>query len=252
MRRFSALSLITLLALALSACGSSAPTTGTDATSATGAAPTTAVDATTTGAEATTTTDMDATTTGVDATTTTGAEATTTTDMDATTVATADATTSTSGAATATPAAGATTADDLIAAATANGNLTTLVTALQTAGLEEQLQGVGPYTLFAPTDQAFAALPSGVLTALLADPTLLGSILSYHVAQGQLTAADVATATSIPTLQGQAITVATDGTTVTLNGDAKITTTDIVTSNGVIHVIDKVLIPSDVTLPAGS
>jgi uncharacterized surface protein with fasciclin (FAS1) repeats len=245
MRRFSALSLITLLALALSACGSSAPTTGTDATAATGAAPTTAVDATTTGAEATTTTDMDATTT-------TGADATTTTDMDATTVATADATTSTSGAATATPAAGATTADDLIAAATANGNLTTLVTALQTAGLEEQLQGVGPYTLFAPTDQAFAALPSGVLTALLADPTLLGSILSYHVAQGQLTAANVATATSIPTLQGQAITVAADGTTVTLNGDAKITTTDIVTSNGVIHVIDKVLIPSDVTLPAGS
>ena len=121
----------------------------------------------------------------------------------------------------------------------------TLVAAVQAAGLVETLQGPGPFTVFAPTDDAFAALPEGVLDALLLpeNQATLVKILTYHVLPAEVLAADVA-AGEVATVEGQNITIATDGG-VTVN-DANVTATDVMASNGVIHVIDAVLIPPDV------
>ena len=138
---------------------------------------------------------------------------------------------------------------DLLAEIQANPQLKTLATAIQAAGLEQTLQNAGPYTIFAPSDQAFASLPPATLQALLANPATLGKILSYHVAEGSLTATNLSSATSIPTLEGQPITVSTNGGAVSLDKKARVLTSDLETSNGVIHVIDQVLVPSDVTLP---
>ena len=115
-------------------------------------------------------------------------------------------------------------------------------------GLDKTLAEAGTYTVFAPTDEAFAALPQGTLEKLLADPATLTKILSYHVVQTDMKAADVAKATTIPTLEGQSIKVTVSGSTVMLNDSAKVTTADVATSNGTIHVIDKVLLPPDVQL----
>jgi len=141
-------------------------------------------------------------------------------------------------------------AKDIVDTAVAAGDFTTLATALTAAGLVDTLKGEGPFTVFAPTDEAFAALPAGTLDALLADPTGdLTSILTYHVVPGKVMAADVLTldGQEVKTVNGAQITVNVDGSTVSLT-DAKgntvnVTQTDIEASNGVIHVIDAVLMP---------
>jgi len=139
---------------------------------------------------------------------------------------------------------------DVVDTAVAAGDFTTLATALTAAGLVDTLKGEGPFTVFAPTDEAFAALPTGTLDALLADPTGdLTSILTYHVVPGKVMAADVLTldGQKVATVNGAEITVNVEGSMVSLT-DAKgntvnVTQTDIEASNGVIHVIDAVLMP---------
>ncbi len=133
---------------------------------------------------------------------------------------------------------------NLVQTAVESGQFDTLITAIQTAELEETLSGEGPFTVFAPTDAAFDALPQGALDELLDDKDALTDVLLYHVADGELMAADVVEMDSIETLQGGELTVNVTDDTVTVN-DATIIETDIETSNGVIHVIDAVLIPPE-------
>ena len=116
-------------------------------------------------------------------------------------------------------------------------------TAATAAGLVETLKGEGPYTVFAPTDEAFAALPEGTLDGLLADPEALKQILLYHVVAGKVTSDQVVGLTSADSVAGPAIAIAVEDGTVVLNDSAKVVTTDIETSNGVIHVIDAVILP---------
>jgi uncharacterized surface protein with fasciclin (FAS1) repeats len=131
---------------------------------------------------------------------------------------------------------------DIVDTAVAAGSFTTLVEAVQAAGLVDTLKGDGPFTVFAPTDEAFAKLPEGTLEALLQDKEKLTAILTYHVVPGKVMAADVAGLSSAPTVQGQSLAIDTSqGVRV---GSANVVQTDIETSNGVIHVIDSVLIPN--------
>ncbi len=124
------------------------------------------------------------------------------------------------------------------------GTFTTLLAATDAAGLTETLSGEGPFTVFAPTDDAFAALPEGTVAALLEEPKgQLREILLYHVADGRYMAADVITMDTIETLQGTALVVDTSGG-VMVDG-ANVITTDVECSNGVIHVIDAVMIPPE-------
>jgi len=136
-------------------------------------------------------------------------------------------------------------ASDIVAIASSNEDFTTLVAAVAAAGLVEVLQGEGPFTVFAPTNDAFAALPAGLVDKLLLpeNKDLLVKILTYHVVSGAVMAADV-TAGDVPTVEGQSITITTD-MGVKVNG-ATVTATDIIASNGVIHVIDAVILPPDV------
>ena len=136
----------------------------------------------------------------------------------------------------------ATSDQNIVETAVAAGDFTTLATALDAAGLVETLEGDGPYTVFAPTDAAFEALPAGTLDDLLADPEALADVLTYHVVDGDVMAADLSDGMEVTALNGDTLTVTIDGDTVKVN-DATVTTADIVTSNGVIHVIDAVLIP---------
>ncbi len=133
-------------------------------------------------------------------------------------------------------------------ASTADG-FATLTAAITAAGLAEDLQGEGPVTVFAPTDDAFAALPAGVLDALLLpeNKDLLIKILTYHVIQGNVLAADVVDG-DVPTAEGQNVTLKT-GEFITVNG-SKVVVADVVASNGVIHGIDAVLLPPDVDVDA--
>jgi uncharacterized surface protein with fasciclin (FAS1) repeats len=131
-------------------------------------------------------------------------------------------------------------AKDIVDTAVAAGNFKTLATALQAAGLIETLKGPGPFTVFAPTDEAFAKIPKATLDALLADKAKLTAVLTYHVVPGKVMAKDVK-AGSVTTVQGSPLTIATTGG-VTVNG-ARVTATDITASNGVIHVIDTVVMP---------
>lgn len=132
-----------------------------------------------------------------------------------------------------------------------DGRFTTLVTAVEAAGLVETLQGDGPFTVFAPTDDAFAALPEGAIDALLTDSEALSEVLLYHVISGDVKAADVVSfdGQSVETLSGESINVMLEGETVKIN-EATVIITDIEGSNGVIHVVDSVLLPSagDVTM----
>lgn len=132
---------------------------------------------------------------------------------------------------------------DLVAVASSAGNFNTLVTAVKAAGLVETLQGPGPFTVFAPTDEAFAKLPAGTLDELLKpeNKTKLAGILTYHVVPGKVMAADVKTMQA-KTVNGQALTIAVAAGGVTVNG-AKVVATDVAASNGVIHVIDSVVLP---------
>jgi uncharacterized surface protein with fasciclin (FAS1) repeats len=121
------------------------------------------------------------------------------------------------------------------------GSFKTLVQAVQAAGLVETLSGEGPFTVFAPTDEAFAQIPQETLQAVLADKEKLTAILTYHVVPGRLMAADVVRSTQLQTVQGQSITVSTEGGVRV--DDANVVQTDIEADNGVIHVIDKVIMP---------
>ena len=132
-------------------------------------------------------------------------------------------------------------AQDIVQTAIAAGSFNTLVQAVQAAGLVETLSGPGPFTVFAPTDEAFAKVPEETLNALLADPDALADVLTYHVVADKVMAEDVVNLDSATTVQGGELTIDTSNG-VTVNG-AKVVTTDIETSNGVIHVIDAVLLP---------
>ncbi len=124
------------------------------------------------------------------------------------------------------------------------GNFTTLVAAVKAAGLAETLSGAGPFTVFAPTDEAFAKLPAGTVEALLQDKAKLSKILTYHVVAGKVMAKDVAGMTSAKTVEGSEVSVKAETGKVMIN-DATVTTADIEASNGVIHVIDTVLLPKE-------
>lgn len=132
---------------------------------------------------------------------------------------------------------------DIVDTAVAAGSFNTLVAAVQAAGLVDTLKGEGPFTVFAPTDDAFAALPAGTLDSLLADPAALSNILLYHVVPGKVMAADVVGLTSADSAQGSPIAISVVDGKVMLNDSATVVTTDIETSNGVIHVIDAVILP---------
>ena len=148
-----------------------------------------------------------------------------------------------------TPAASETTAaeavevGDIVAVASANPDFSTLVAAVSAAGLVETLQGAGPFTVFAPTNEAFAALPAGLVDKLLLpeNKDVLVQILTYHVVAGKVMAADV-TAGDVASVEGSNITITVDGG-VKLNGSSNVVATDVAASNGVIHVIDAVLLP---------
>jgi uncharacterized surface protein with fasciclin (FAS1) repeats len=130
---------------------------------------------------------------------------------------------------------------DIVDVAVGAGDFETLVTAVKAAGLVETLKGEGPFTVFAPTDEAFAKIPKDQLDALLADKAKLTAVLTYHVVPGKVMAADVVKLDSAKTVQGQSVSIGhADG--VTVDG-AKVVKTDIPASNGVIHVIDTVIIP---------
>jgi uncharacterized surface protein with fasciclin (FAS1) repeats len=131
-------------------------------------------------------------------------------------------------------------AKDIVDTAIAAGSFKTLATALQAAGLVETLKGKGPFTVFAPTDAAFAKIPKADLDALLKDKAKLTAVLTYHVVPGKVMAKDVK-AGDVKTVQGGNLTLATTGG-VTVN-NAKVVQADIVASNGVIHVIDTVVLP---------
>jgi uncharacterized surface protein with fasciclin (FAS1) repeats len=131
-------------------------------------------------------------------------------------------------------------AKDIVDTAVSAGNFKTLATALQAAGLVETLKGKGPFTVFAPTDAAFAKIPKQDLDALLADKQKLTAVLTYHVVPGKVMAKDVK-AGEVKTVEGSSLTVTTMGGVKVDN--AKVTATDIVADNGVIHVIDTVVMP---------
>jgi len=142
------------------------------------------------------------------------------------------------------------TTGDLVAVATAAGSFSTLLAAATAAGLVETLQSAGPFTVFAPTDEAFAALPAGLVEALLKDEnkTVLANILTYHVLGSEVHASDVATG-EVATVEGSTISIEV-GDKVVINGNATVTATDVKASNGVIHIIDAVLVPAGVDVTA--
>lgn len=133
---------------------------------------------------------------------------------------------------------------DIVETAASAGSFNTLVAAVKAAGLVETLKGEGPFTVFAPTDEAFAKLPKGTVEALLNDKAKLTSILTYHVVAGKVMAADVVKLSEAKTVNGQSakVVVGKDGVMI---DNAKVVKTDIATSNGVIHVIDTVILPKE-------
>ena len=129
---------------------------------------------------------------------------------------------------------------DIVDTAVSAGNFTTLVTAIKAAGLVETLKGDGPFTVFAPTDEAFAKVPKADLEALLKDKAKLTAVLTYHVVPAKVMAKDVK-AGDAPTVNGKPLKITTEQGVMV--NDAKVTATDIKATNGVIHVIDSVLLP---------
>ncbi|WP_292470735.1 fasciclin domain-containing protein [Methanolobus sp.] len=135
---------------------------------------------------------------------------------------------------------------DIVETAVAAGSFNTLVTALQATGLDETLSGEGPFTVFAPTDEAFEALPEGTLEGLLEDKEALTSVLTYHVVAGEAMSGDLSDMMALKTVQGEEVVIyITDGNVMV--NDANVVQADIETSNGVIHVIDKVILPPSMT-----
>lgn len=132
---------------------------------------------------------------------------------------------------------------DIVDTAIEAGSFNTLVTAVKEAGLVDTLKGEGPFTVFAPTDEAFAKIPADELNALLADKDALTRVLTYHVVSGKVMAADVVNMASAKSVEGSMITIANGDSGVTVD-NANVVQTDIETSNGVIHVIDSVIMPN--------
>jgi len=141
-------------------------------------------------------------------------------------------------------------ASDIVDTAVSAGSFNTLVTAVKAAGLVDTLKGAGPFTVFAPTDEAFAKLPAGTLDYLLKNPETLKKILTYHVVSGKVMAADAMKmdGQSASTVEGSPLTIMVHGDTVMV-GSANVVKTDVECDNGVIHVIDSVILPPDVKLP---
>lgn len=134
---------------------------------------------------------------------------------------------------------------NIVQTAVANGNFTTLVAALQATGLDNALSGPGPFTVFAPTDAAFALLPAGTVQTLLQPQNLptLSEILLYHVVSGSVPASQVVSQTFLSTLNGQRVDISVTGSMVMIDG-ALLQTADVLCTNGIIHVIDRVLLPN--------
>ena len=134
---------------------------------------------------------------------------------------------------------------DIVTTAVGAGQFKTLASLLTSAGLVKTLQGKGPFTVFAPTDAAFAKVPKATLNRLAKDKKLLQSVLTYHVVAGKVPAKAVVTLNgkSAKTVNGATVKIAVRGGKVYLNGSTQVTKTDIKASNGIIHVIDKVLLP---------
>ena len=131
---------------------------------------------------------------------------------------------------------------DIVDTAVSAGSFTTLVAAVTAAGLVDTLKGAGPFTVFAPTDEAFAKLPAGTVEALLQDIPKLTKILTYHVVAGKVMAADVVKLTSAKTVEGSEVKIdASNGVKI---NDSTVTTADVAADNGVIHIIDTVLLPA--------
>jgi uncharacterized surface protein with fasciclin (FAS1) repeats len=131
---------------------------------------------------------------------------------------------------------------NIVETARGAGSFTTLVAAVEAAGLAGTLAEGGPFTVFAPSDEAFAKLPAETVESLLADPAKLTDVLTYHVVLGRVTAADAAGLASAPTVQGSDLPISTDGGVHV--GDASVVSADIEAANGLIHVIDRVLVPA--------
>ena len=130
----------------------------------------------------------------------------------------------------------------ILETAQAAGSFDTLVTAIDRAGLSDVLEHEGPYTVFAPSDEAFAKLPDGAVQSLLAAPDTLADVVNYHVVPGRMTAADIVGRISAETLQGEDLAISNNGA-IRIDG-ARVVSGDIEASNGVIHVIDRVLLPA--------
>jgi len=133
-------------------------------------------------------------------------------------------------------------AGDIVEVARAAGSFSTLLAAVEAAGLTSTLQGEGPFTVFAPTDEAFAKLPAGTVEALLQDIPTLTAILTYHVVPGRVAASDVVSLTDAATVNGARVSISVSGGAVYVDG-ARVTQTDIEARNGIIHVIDSVILP---------
>ncbi len=131
---------------------------------------------------------------------------------------------------------------DIVDTAVDAGSFTTLVAAVEAAGLVDTLKGEGPFTVFAPTDEAFAALPEGTVEGLLADPEMLASILTYHVVPGKVMSTDLTNDMTATTVNGADVTIMTEGGVMV--NEANVVTPDVEASNGVIHVIDAVILPA--------
>jgi uncharacterized surface protein with fasciclin (FAS1) repeats len=131
---------------------------------------------------------------------------------------------------------------NILQTARAAGSFDTLVTAVDRAGLSDLLEHDGPYTVFAPSDEAFAKLPEGAVQSLLAAPDTLADVINYHLVPGRMTAADIAGRISAETLQGEDLAISNHGV-IRIDG-ARVVSRDLEASNGVIHVIDRVLLPA--------
>jgi uncharacterized surface protein with fasciclin (FAS1) repeats len=137
-------------------------------------------------------------------------------------------------------------APDIVEVAAEAGSFTTLLAAAEAAGLVDTLRSEGPFTVFAPTDEAFARLPEGTVESLLADPEALRTVLLYHVVPGRVTSAQVVTLDAATSAEGSELRIALSGETVLID-DAQVLAVDVEAANGVIHVIDAVLIPASLT-----
>jgi uncharacterized surface protein with fasciclin (FAS1) repeats len=131
---------------------------------------------------------------------------------------------------------------DIVDVAVAAGSFTTLAKALQAAGLVETLKGAGPFTVFAPTDEAFAKLPAGTLDALLKDKEQLKAVLTYHVVSGKVASGEVVKLNSAKTVNGSMVKISALNGVVKVD-DATVVKADVAATNGVIHVIDRVILP---------